>query len=1611
MLNKKLSFFLTLVISLLAFQNLSAQLSKKHYLPPITSDDPIANQFIYISTPKNKNVGFRIIPVGQPSSSEIKGIVSNSTPFTTSSLDVGDQLFQASNQTATVISNKGYIIEADDVVYVSVRMRSVNTFQAAAIVCKGNSALGTDFRMGAFANDQARGGHLNFVSVMASENNTNVTFDEFTSGIVINNYSGALPITTNLNEGESFIVSVSFDVGGDPNDLIGTLIKSDKPVVVNSGSATSSFHGGTNGRDYGIDQIVDASKVGTEYIFVRGDGLDDWENALIVAHEDNTEIRVNGSGVVTTINKGEWHVLEGLNYNAGGSMYVQTSKPAFAYQGVGFGNSAANQGLFFVPPLSCENRGKVDNISDIEKIGNDDFEGGISIVTNSGAVVEVNGRPIADFVVSGPNVVDGNPNYVTYKVTNLTGNVSVESSEELYCAYFNRNGAATSGSFYSGFPSSPEINFDTTVTTLGTCIPNVTLQAANTDLFDSFKWFYYNEITTTWDEKSTQENYKPIEAGRYKLVGIINCSGATFESIEIPVSLCPDDFDGDLIIDNLDVDIDNDGILNCDESIGNATLNILDINNPSIIFQDNSTNSTIISSVYDSTETSNAFTAQNNGNFQSVINPGVDSKQKYQLNFTQNINFKFTQNKAIDHVISEGEFFIIKTAPNTKNITLLDPDDQLLIDSNFDGVFEDNVTQISASEIHFKYKANTTGVASTFQFLANQVTQIDFKHQQTAISNASTFSGNIELTCFSLDSDGDGIENMFDVDSDNDGIPDISEASSPKITLLNSDADLDGLDDAFTGITINIDTDNDGIPNYLDLDSDNDGIFDLVEANHSGIDANNDGILDNANAANVGLNGLLNSLETANDNSTLNYTIADSDADNILNFLELDSDNDECFDVFEAGFTDNNSDGVLGNSPIQVDVKGRVINTTDGYTNPNANYTISAPIIINTPFTDVTFCENLTDSITIDSTADSFQWQVSTDGTNWNSIVNNAIYSGSKTSTLQITNTPISYNNNLYRVILNRTGNSCPKTSNEIKLIVNLAPVVIAVVDLLQCDDDLDRISTVNLTEAEISISTNYQNETFTYFETEAHAIAGTPEVADKLRYPVNQNGEAWVRTISNQNCYTISKINLEVEAAADVAYNKEFPAVCDDFLQTDGTNGPANNDTDGITNFDFSIANAEILAFFPVALIPVLEVSYFESQGDRTAVINKIADISKYRNIGYPSDVTRQTIYFKITNKNNNDCSGTGELYLRTNTVPSANNVNNLELCDDINDGNATNGIVQSFNLESQTSTILGTQNPADFTVTYHLSAADANAGNNAQTSPFANTTRDSQTIFVRVTNNTTSCFTDHTNFNVVVNPLPIANFVADLEICDDNSDGFARNGFSQTIDLESQTAGILGTQDPSVFSVTYHRSLIDAQAGNNPLISPYSNNTPNRETIFVRVYNANTMCANGISNFDLIVNPEPTFDVVSNLSYCDDDLDGDDTNGIIQNIDLDSQIASLLGVSQDPDDFTVTFHLSQADASNGTSNIISPYQNTNTTETIFVRIQNKRTSCVNDDATFDVVVNPLPDFTVTTPQILCLNDLPLNIFVENPRDNYTYEWKNESGTVISTSDNADIT
>ena len=579
---------------------------------------------------------------------------------------------------------------------------------------------------------------------------------------------------------------------------------------------------------------------------------------------------------------------------------------------------------------------------------------------------------------------------------------------------------------------------------------------------------------------------------------------------------------------------------------------------------------------------------------------------------------------------------------------------------------------------------------------------------------------------------------------------------------------------------------------------------------------------------------------------------------------------------------------------------------------------------------------------------------------------------------------------------------ACNDTSISFNLVVSSLPSITFTVELKQCDDDTDGFSFFNLNEAASDISTNYLNETFVFYPSPEDAENDTDAFSEAealaFRNRTVTTDAVWARAISGFGCYRISEVNLVVSTTGLPASFQRSFTLCDDFLDIDGNDTVDNDDTDGVAAFNFSSVTAEVRALFPAS--QQLTITYYRNQADALAEVDAITDTANYRNIGYPNT---QQIYIRVDSDLDNDCLGFGPfITLTVDPVPTVNPYGDLILCDNGDDGDFFNGIVQTFNLESQTPIILGTQDPLNFTVTYHTSDTDALSGASpiVNTSMYENITPNLQTIYVRVTNNTTGCFTNHTSFDLIVNELPIANFVDDLEVCDDNTDGSAQNGFSQSFDLELQTAGILGSQDPTQFSVTYHASLDDAQAGILPLGSPFSNSVPFSQIIYARVYNSLTGCANGISNFNAIVNPEPTTENASNLSYCDDDSDGDDTNGFVQNIDLDSQITEILGPLQDPDDFTVTFHETQADASAGTDALSSPYTNTTADQqTIFVRVLNDDTLCVNDDFTFEVIINPLPKFKVTSPQIVCLSGPPLTLFVENPAAVYDYVWTAPNG------------
>ncbi|UQD57434.1 T9SS type B sorting domain-containing protein [Flavobacterium sp. K5-23] len=1217
----------------------------------------------------------------------INGTVTRSIPYR---LDIGygtnTNLIVNEANISYPLNDKGFIIEAEEQVYASIRLRAGGGNQAGGLISKGIAGLGTQFRIGSLINTDftTNTTFLTFISVLATENNTTINFSDIKNGVaLLNNPGGNNPLPIILNRGESYTLAAKSTTLTSPNrnGLIGSLVSSDKPIAVNCGSFVGS-NGTSGGVDLGFDQIVSAERTGKEYIFVKGPStINVIEKPLLIAHENDTKIFLNDNTNTPDyiLNAGQYLALDGSNYSPSGNLYVKSNKNIFAYQGIG-GNTQANQEMYFVPPLSCETPNIIDNIPFIDNVGDFQFttNNGVNIVTETGADLSfiLNGINYtyatlpSSVTAQGPFDVIGNTAYKTYKITGLSGNISVFSTKQLYLSYFGSNVNATHGGYYSGFTFKPDVSLTKLDISSSNCIPNIILGSSSISSFDKYKWFF-NDFELTGPE-SELPSYRPTQPGYYHLSATISACGTTLISDRIPVSNCPTNMDNDLANDNIDIDNDNDGITNCTESYGNQNINISNLNSGSISVNSysNSFNGILSNSaVYSPTP----FIGQTDGSFITEIPAGKLNSVSYLMSFNKPISIGMeyiTTANTTDLLNADAEYII--NSDIDKTITVLNPSDQLLIDTNYDGIYESGITEYSSFEIRFRLKSVVPLAAGTgnFKFQTYLTNSIRITHKNLSDTAPNKSSFKFYAVCLPKDTDGDGIADQLDLDSDNDGIPDTIEAQGTNVIAYTSvDLNKDGMSDAFGTGFIPKDTDNDvsigGVPDYLDLDSDNDGIYDLVESGSNSIDTNNDGIIDGPKSS-FGTNGLSLSLETANDSGTLNYTIRDTDGDGIKDYREIDSDNDLCNDVIEAGFQDPNNDGLLGNNPLTVNTKGIVTSGT-AYSSPHINYITSAPIVITTQPKSLPTCELENAKISVeDNGGNTYQWQVSTNGSTWVNINNNVLYSGALSNTLIITRIPNAMNGYKYRVILNKIGNSCGLISNEEVITILPLPTIVSPITLVQCDDDADGYSNFNLTEKNSFISTNYSNETFTYFTTQlgANTNSTITKIANPLTYN-STNGSVWARVENSNGCFSVAQLNLVVSTTQIPTTYKRTFSDCDDYIDVQ------NDDKDGISTFNFSSVTSEIKTLY-LGSSSSYTIHYYRNETDALAEANEITNTSNYRNIGYPN---QQQIWVRIESTLDNACYGLGpHITLTVNAKP------NINTNDDHNDDNLVCSNLPSF-------------------------------------------------------------------------------------------------------------------------------------------------------------------------------------------------------------------------------------------------------------------------------------------------------------------------------------------
>ena len=204
--------------------------------------------------------------------------------------------------------------------------------------------------------------------------------------------------------------------------------------------------------------------------------------------------------------------------------------------------------------------------------------------------------------------------------------------------------------------------------------------------------------------------------------------------------------------------------------------------------------------------------------------------------------------------------------------------------------------------------------------------------------------------------------------------------------------------------------------------------------------------------------------------------------------------------------------------------------------------------------------------------------------------------------------------------------------------------------------------------------------------------------------------------------------------------------------------------------------------------------------------------------------------------------------------------------------------------------------------------------------------------------------------------NPLlsnPSSTDLPNVDICDDSA---PFNDTLREFNFTQLTQDIINGESDVV--VSYHTSESDANI-NADALGDVFNNTASSQSIFVRIENTTTDCFI-INKFNINVTALTNFNTPTDYQICDDDLDGDNQNGL-STFDFSTKtqeiIDGITGVNYD-----ISYYLSQTDAEAFSAPLPLNYTNTAPTPTeIFVRIEDLDFGCIGFTS-FNIDVLPKP-------------------------------------------------
>ena len=552
------SFFLKKNLLFLALTILSrfcySQLSTVHYIPPIFAQNALEGVIdeasLFLSTPYDT---IFYVKLYEGTDYKVKDSIklSSTTPVRLPLGKGADAMgvVEGLENLNKKIDNEGIKLTAEFPFFANIRTKQKS--QGGSLTSKGQAGLGTEFRTGRMLSGfnptgALHGNSSHFISVMATKNNTRVTFSDFKRGVYFHGTKASgkklhqfttLEHTVTLNAGQSYIIAeIEKEFAkGEQNNGFGILVSSTKPIAVNIGSAVSSNPSNQGGWDVGIDQIVPINNISNEYILIKGQGIPALERPVVVATEDNTQISLNGESVAT-LKAGDKHIFNGKDFSAEHNMYVSANKPIYIYQTIAGSKAEKTCGLNFVPPLcECISANSI-SIPKIKYIGENIY---INIV----------GKPYTDVHIydTDKNVLlrtheqeetnlnkDLKLDWYTYKyhVPKGVNNIQIKSTEAISVSMTVQSGAIGAGAYFSGFTPSPIL------VARGGVASFYKNGVINFDLkqhkkFRLFKWYKDGKLI---QETKTPRLTEIREMGEYYVVGVDkSCRDHIFKSNTIKI--------------------------------------------------------------------------------------------------------------------------------------------------------------------------------------------------------------------------------------------------------------------------------------------------------------------------------------------------------------------------------------------------------------------------------------------------------------------------------------------------------------------------------------------------------------------------------------------------------------------------------------------------------------------------------------------------------------------------------------------------------------------------------------------------------------------------------------------------------------------------------------------------------------------------------------------------------------------------------------------------------------------------------------------------------------------------------------------------------------------